>query len=62
MTKEEIAQNVQFLLLPQCFPLFVEMEIFYVLTKQVQSRLLQNCRMRERVNTIYNVKGKEQQK
>ena len=23
MTKEEIAQNVQFLLLPQCFPLFV---------------------------------------
>ena len=26
------------------------MEIFYVLTKNVQSRLLQNCRMRERVN------------
>ena len=25
------------------------MEIFYVLTKYVQSRLLQNCRMRERV-------------
>ena len=23
MTKEEIAQNVQFLLLPQCFPLFI---------------------------------------
>ena len=23
VTKEEIAQNVQFLLLPQCFPLFV---------------------------------------
>ena len=23
MTKEEIAQNVQFILLPQCFPLFV---------------------------------------
>ena len=23
MTKEEIAQNVQFLLLPQCFPLLV---------------------------------------
>ena len=26
------------------------MEIFYVLTKYDQSRLLQNCRMRERVN------------
>ena len=26
------------------------MEIFYVLTKYIQSRLLQNCRMRERVN------------
>ena len=26
------------------------MEIFYVLTKYVQSRLLKNCRMRERVN------------
>ena len=23
VTKEEIAQNVQFILLPQCFPLFV---------------------------------------
>ena len=55
VTKEEIAQNVQFLLLLQCFPLFVIvthsiMEISYVLTKYVQSRLLQNCRMRERVN------------
>ena len=27
----------------------LSMEIFYVLTKYVQSRLLQNCRMRERV-------------
>ena len=54
VTKEEIAQNVQFLLLPQCFPLFVigypfNYGDFYVLTKYVQSRLLQICRMRERV-------------
>ena len=27
------------------------MEIFYVLTKYVQSRLLQNCRMMERVKS-----------
>ena len=27
------------------------MKIFYVLTKYVQSRLLQNCRMRERVKS-----------
>ena len=55
MTKEEIAQNLQFLRLPQCFSLFVIhsiMEIFYVLTKYVQSRLLQNCRMREWVKLI----------
>ena len=46
VAKEEIAQNKQFLLLPQCFPLLV---IGYPLTKYVQSRLLQNCPMRERV-------------
>ena len=28
------------------------MEIFYFLTNYVQSRLLQNCRMRERVNAV----------
>ena len=28
------------------------MEIFYVLTKYVQSRLLQNCRMKERVKML----------
>ena len=28
-------------------------EIFHFLTKYVQSRLLHNCRMRERVNVIY---------
>ena len=54
MTKEEIAQNKQFLLFPQCFLLLVIgyhsiIEIFYFLTKYVQSRLLQHCRMRERV-------------
>ena len=32
------------------------MEIFYVLTKYVQSRLLQNCRMRERVKLNVNLK------
>ena len=42
MTKEEIAQNKHFLLLPQCFQLFVIVihsiiEIFYLLTKYVQS-------------------------
>ena len=56
VTKEEIAQNEQFLLLPQCFPLLVIgypysiIEMFYLLTNYVQSLLLQNCRMRERVN------------
>ena len=29
------------------------MEIFYVLTKDVKSRLLQNCRNRERVNCLF---------
>ena len=53
VTKEEIVQNEQFLLFPQCFPLLViagyhrSFSIF--LTKYVQSLLLQNCRMRERV-------------
>ena len=56
VTKEEIAQNEQFLLLPQFFPLLVIsnvilsiIDIFNFLTKYVQSLLLQNCRMRERV-------------
>ena len=53
MTKEDIAQNEQFLLLPQCFPLLVIGYPFnYILTKYVQSRLLQNCRMREMVNLL----------
>ena len=36
------------------------MEIFYVLTKYVQSRLLQNCRMRERVKKLHykRIRGK----
>ena len=72
VTKEEIAQNEQFLLLPQCFPLFVigypfnyrdilffdkicskssAAKLSYEGKKYIQSRLLQNCRMRERANT-----------
>ena len=39
VTKEEITQNKQHSII----------EIFYFLTKYVQSRLLQNCRMMERV-------------
>ena len=35
------------------------MEIFYVLTKYVQSRLLQNCCMRERVECIVVLQGYE---
>ena len=61
VTKEEIAQNMQFLLLPQCFQLFVigypfnyNIEIFYVLTKYILSVLLQNCRMRERDHLVIN--------
>ena len=52
VTNEEIAQNKQFLLLPQCFPLLVigypfnYIEILYFLTKYVQS-LLQKCRISE---------------
>ena len=58
MTKEEIAQNEQFLLLPQCFPLLVigdpfNYTDFLFLTKYVRSRL-QNCRMRERVKAFAN--------
>ena len=54
VTKEEIAQIEQFFLLTQCFPLSVIVihsikEIFHFLTKYVQSCLLQNCHMRERV-------------
>ena len=54
--KEEIAQNEQFLLLPQCFQLLVIGYPFNnrdVLTKYVQSRLLQNCLIKERVNKWY---------
>ena len=56
LTKEEIAKNKQILLLPQFF-LFQSqvihsiIEIFYFLTKYVQSRLLQNCCIREMVNS-----------
>ena len=50
MTKEEIAQNKQFILLPQCFPLLVIGYPFF--TKYVQSRLLQNCCMSERVKQL----------
>ena len=55
VTKEEIAQNKQFLHLPQCFPLKVHsiIKIFYFLPKYVQSRLLQNCPMRERVKVQF---------
>ena len=58
MTKQEIAQNEKYLLLPQCFPLLVigyslNYRDFLFLTKYVQSRLLQNCRMRERVKGTY---------
>ena len=64
VTKEEIAQNVQFLLLTQCFPLLVignpfnygDFLYFDILTKYIQSRLLQNCRMRERVNDSLIIK------
>ena len=58
VTKEEIAQIEKFLLLQQCFPLLVIdnhsiIMIFHFLTKYVQSRLLQNCCMRERVKWSY---------
>ena len=57
MTKEEIAQNEHFLLLPQCFPLLFigypfNYRDFLFLTKYVKSRLLQICHMRERVKQI----------
>ena len=57
MTKEGIAQNEQLLLLPQCFPLLVIGYPFnyrdtYLLTTYFQSRLLQICRMRERVKNV----------
>ena len=57
VSKEGIAQIEQFLLLPQCFPLLVigypfNYRDFQFLTKYVQSRLLQNCRMRERVKSL----------
>ena len=53
VTKEEIAQNVNFSFCHKVIHSI--MEIFYVLTKYVQSRLLQNCRMRERVNCCLNL-------
>ena len=58
VTKEEIAQNEQFLLLPLCFPLLVigypfnYRDFLFFLTKYVKSGLLQNCRIRERVKSI----------
>ena len=58
VTKEEIAQNEQFLLFATMFSTFSHkvihsiIEIFHFLTKYVQSCLLQNCRMRERVKPI----------
>ena len=52
VTKEEIAQNMQFLLFPQCFPLFVIGYPFnYGDFLFFDSCLLQNCRMRERVKS-----------
>ena len=56
MTKEEIAQNEQFLLLPQRFPLLVigypfNYRDFLFFDKYVQSHMLQICYMRERVNS-----------
>ena len=50
----------KFLLLPQCFPLLVIdsiIAVFYFLTKYVQSRLLQNCRMRESVKEVLLWRG-----
>ena len=57
VTKEEIGQKKQFLLLPLCFPLLVlsypfNYRDYPFLTKYVQSRLLQNCQMRETVKTL----------
>ena len=55
MTKEEIAHNEQFLLLPQSCPLLVigypfnYRDFLYSLTNCVQSRLLQISCMRRRV-------------
>ena len=55
VTKEEIAQND----FDTMFSTFSHriihsiIEIFHILTKYVQSRLLQNCRMRERVKSVH---------
>ena len=56
VTQEEIAQNEQFLLLPQYFPFLVigyplnYRNVLLKYTKYIQIRLLQNCRMMEWVN------------
>ena len=49
VTKEEIAQNKQFLLLPQCFPLLVIGYAFKICSK---SSAAEFCCMRKRVNTF----------
>ena len=55
VTKEKIAQNVQFLFLPQCFPLLVigypfnYRDFFIIWQNMFKVVYLQNCRMRERV-------------
>ena len=54
VTKEEIAQNEQFLLLPQSFPLLVigypfNYRDFLFVDKICSNRLQQNCHMRESV-------------
>ena len=56
VAEEEFAQNEQFLLLPQCFPLSIigypfNYKDFLFLTKYVQSRLFQNCHIRARVKS-----------
>ena len=54
VAKEDIAQNEEFRLLPQCFPLLVIGYPFnyrdFLLFDKIcsQSRLLQNCRMRKK--------------
>ena len=48
VTKEEMAQNEQFLLLPQCFSLLV---VYY----PFNNFLLQNCRMWKRDNVFNHI-------
>ena len=60
-TKEEIAQDEQFILFATMFSTFshrlsIQIKRFSIfITTYVQSHLLQNCCMGERVNTIYSI-------